>query len=178
MFLKVNEYCIACGEPLVKKEVQDEGLVGYCSNCDNYQFDPFNCAVSCIILNPSQDKILLVKQYGLDYYRLVAGYINRGENAQECLVREIKEELNQEVINIVFNDTAYFHRTNTLMINFIVTLASEDVSDFNHEIDQADWLTFDEARELVHPQSLAELFLRKYLLKHQGGHYASDSLPD
>jgi NAD+ diphosphatase len=165
MFLNENKFCIECGTLLVKKEVKDEGLIGYCSHCDDFQFDPFNTAVSCIIINPHQDKILLVKQYGLDHYRFVAGYINKGENAQECLIREIKEELNQEVIRIVFNDTAFFNRTNTLMINFIVTLESEDVSEHNYEIDQADWFSFDEAKRFVKPNSLAELFLRKFLLE-------------
>lgn len=170
MFLKQNNYCIACGSKLTERELKDEGLVGYCQSCDSFQFDPFNCAVSCIILNPKQDKILLVKQYGLDHYRFVAGYINKGENAQECIKREIKEELDQEVIRMEFNDTAYFSRSNTLMINFIVTLANEDVSNHNHEIDQADWFTYKEAKEFVLPNSLAELFLRKFLLEKEGNH--------
>lgn len=165
MFLDNNRHCIECGTLLVRKEVEHEGLIQYCEQCDQFQFDPFNCAVSCIILNPHQDKVLLVKQYGLDHYRFVAGYINKGENAQECLVREIKEELNQEVLNMKFNDTAYFNKSNTLMINFIVTLASEDVSGHNHEIDQADWLSFSEAQQFVRPNSLAELFLRKFILE-------------
>lgn len=165
MFLNENKYCIECGSLLSLKEVKDEGMINYCEQCDNFQFDPFSCAVSCIILNPAQDKILLVKQYGLDHYRFVAGYINKGENAQECLIREIKEEIAQKVIHYEFNDTAYFEKTNTLMINFIVTLEREDVSSHNHEIDQADWLSFDQAKQLIKPQSLAELFLRKFLLE-------------
>ena len=165
MHLIENKYCIECGTLLEKKELVDEGLIGYCQSCNKYQFDPFNCAVSCIILNPSHDKILLVKQYGLDHYRFVAGYINKGENAQECLVREIKEELNQNVLHFEFNDTAYFEKTNTLMINFIVTLESEKVDEFNHEIDEATWLTFNEAQKIIRPNSLAELFLRKFILE-------------
>lgn len=165
MFLKENKYCIECGTLLEKKEVKNEGLIGYCSHCDNFQFDPFNCAVSCIILDPHHSQVLLVKQYGMDNYRFVAGYINRGENAQECLIREINEELDQDVLDIKYNDTAYFGRSNTLMINFIVTLADTDVSNHNDEIDQADWLDFNEATKVVTPNSLAELFLRKFLLE-------------
>lgn len=170
MFLIENKFCIECGSALEKREIKDEGLIGYCSHCDNFQFDPFNCAVSCIILNPKQDKLLLVKQYGLNHYRFVAGYINRGENAQECLIREIKEELNQNVIHMKFNDTAYYPNSNTLMINFIVTLESENVSEINHEIDVAEWFNFDEAKRFVKPNSLAELFLRKYLLERVSEH--------
>ncbi len=165
MFLIENNFCIECGTLLIKKHLQHEGQISYCEQCQQFQFDPFNCATSCIILNPQQDKILLVKQYGLDHYRFVAGYINRGEDAQECLIREIKEELNQEVIKMTFNDTKYFKKTNTLMINFIVTLANEDVSQFNHEIDEATWFELSEAQRFIKPNSLAELFLRKYLLE-------------
>lgn len=167
MFLKENQHCIECGARLVEREIKDEGLVKYCEHCDLFQFNPFSSAVSCVILNPSQDKTLLVKQYGLDFYRLVAGYINKGESAEECLVREIKEELNQEVLSYRYNRSTYFEKTNTLMINFIVTLASEDMSQCNYEIDQADWFDFTQAQQHVRPNSLAERFLRGFLIERK-----------
>ena len=54
------------------------------------------------------------------------------------------------------------------MINYIVTLNSEEV-ECNEEIDEAVWMTFDQACKIIKPNSLAELFLRKFLLEEQHG---------
>lgn len=166
--LKNNKFCIQCGRPLTKQLDSEKSLVSYCQTCQTFQYDPFNVAVSMILLNPTRDKLLLVKQYGLDHFRLVAGYVNKGENATECIKRELYEELKLDALEIRYNDTAYFEPTNTLMINYIVTLSSELVES-NDEIDEAMWMSFENANKLIKPQSLAELFLRKFLMEKQHG---------
>lgn len=163
MMLKNNNFCIECGSPLSQQLDNEKSLVPFCKSCQIFQYDPFNVAVSMILMNPTRDKLLLVKQYGLDTFRLVAGYVNKGENVTECIKRELNEELKLDSLELRFNDTAYFEPSNTLMINYIVTLSSENV-ECNEEIDEALWVTFDEAHKLIKPHSLAELFLRKFLM--------------
>ena len=168
MMLKNNHFCIQCGSPLIKQLDNEKSLVPFCQTCQTFQYDPFNVAVSMILLNPKRDKVLLVKQYGLENFRLVAGYINKGDNATECIKKELYEELKLDSLEMRYNDTAYFEPSNTLMINYIVTLNSEEV-ECNEEIDEAVWMTFDQACKIIKPNSLAELFLRKFLLEEQHG---------
>ena len=86
------KYCHECGTALIDKELEHEGIVPYCPNCQDYRFPMYNVAVSMIIINEENQKILLVKQYGKDYFRLVAGYVNRTETLEHAAVRELKEE--------------------------------------------------------------------------------------
>lgn len=112
------KYCSECGTKLIEKECEIDGLVPYCPTCKQFRFPMFNSAISTIIFNHTKDKILLIKQYGKDFNVLVAGYIIKGENAKETLIREIKEEVNLNVIDYTYNDNEYYQPSNTLMHNY------------------------------------------------------------
>ena len=72
-------YCMECGTELEAKHLENEGNIPYCNSCEGYRFPVFNTAVSMVILNKEQDKILLIKQYGGADYILCAGYVNKGK---------------------------------------------------------------------------------------------------
>ena len=52
--------CPECGYKLVEKELEGEGLVPYCEKCNEFRFPMFNVAVSMIVVNESNGKILLI----------------------------------------------------------------------------------------------------------------------
>ena len=161
-------HCMQCGAPLVmKKHPQEERDIPFCESCGEYRFPLFNTAVSMIVLNPAHDRILLIKQYGKPFYILVAGYVNQGEDAEDTVVREIAEELGVDVADYRFNHSHYFPPTNTLMLNYTVTLAADELST-NWEIDDCTWFTFSDAEKSIKPGSLAKAFLHGYL---NGGDY-------
>ena len=58
-----------------------------------------------IVINEQTDEILLIQQYGRPFYILVAGYLNRGEQEEQAVVREIKEETGMTAYKIHFNRT-------------------------------------------------------------------------
>jgi len=119
-----------------------------------------------IVLNPTKDKILLIKQYGRDRYVLVAGYINKGEDAESTVKREVKEEMGLEVDELEFNQSQYFPPSNTLMINFSCVAKSEDFT-MNEEVDEAKWMSMEEVYDMIAKNSLAQSFLKHYLDNHK-----------
>ena len=155
------KYCYECGTKLTPQMLKGEGMIPYCPQCGKYRFPIFSTAVSMIVRSPQHDKILLIQQYGTGSNVLVAGYINKGESAEEAVVREVKEEIGIDVSELDFNKTAYFARTNTLMINFVCTADTTDLSRVNtEEVDKAAWFTPQEALAAIKPDSLAQRFLR------------------
>ncbi len=115
-----------------------------------------------VVTNEDEDRILLIKQYGRDRYILVAGYINQGEDAEDAVVREVKEEMALHVRKVRFNHSHYFEKSNTLMLNFTAVVDGMDVHE-NREIDSYRWFTREEARDNVSRPSLAGDFLDGYL---------------
>lgn len=158
------KYCFECGTMLVDKPLKKEGMIPFCSRCGVFRFPVFSCAVSMIINNPDKNKILLIKQYGTGNNVLVAGYINKGENAENAVIREAYEETGLNVRELLFNESEYFPKTNTLMLNYSCIADSESLKKLNtEEVDEAQWFTFDEARKNIMPESLAKRFLLHYL---------------
>ena len=159
-------YCIECGTKLYDKHLEHEGMIPYCEKCGEYRFPPFSVACSMIVLSPDKRRILLIKQYGRDRNILVAGYISKGENAEHAAEREVKEELGLNISELHYNESGYFERSNTLMLNFWCIAESDDLSNTNYEIDHAEWYTFKEAKDNIVHGSLAEKFLLAFMNKH------------
>lgn len=157
------KHCPECGNELILKELKNEGMIPYCSVCGQYRFPTFNVAVSMIVRNRENGKIILIKQYGKDRYILVAGYVNRGETAEAAVVREIKEETGMTAVEIHFNRTRFFEPSNTLMCNFTAFVENDGELTPNEEIDSYSWFTPEEARTNIAQGSLAAEFLNAYL---------------
>ncbi len=159
------KYCMECGCRLEDRYLEHEGIIPYCPSCGEYRFPVFNTAVSMIVMNEKKDRMILIRQYGGTSNILTAGYVNRGEDAEDAVRREVMEELGMEVTSIRFNHSRYFKPSNTLMLNWTVTVRGEPHP--NYEIDSWKWFTIEEAREQIKPDSLAKSFLLGYL----DGHY-------
>lgn len=161
----MEKFCVACGTALIKKELEHEGIIPFCPSCNEYRFPKYNVAVSMIVTNRSNGKILLIQQYGRPWNILVAGYVNRGECAEDAAVREVKEETGMTVSELRFNRTQFFEPSNTLMCNFVAYVEDDFSLNVNEEIDACNWYTPKEARANIKPNSLAEKFLLAHLDK-------------
>ena len=161
-------YCMQCGARLQKKyhETEEKDLP-WCPDCGAFRYPVFNTAVSMIVQSHDRSRVILIQQYGKPFYVLVAGYVNQGEDAECAVVREVREELGLTVETMRFNRSHYFAPTNTLMLNFTVTVAEDDPHP-NWEVDAWRWFTEEEARQSIKPNSLASCFLNGYF---DGGRY-------
>ena len=156
------KHCTECGAELEIREHPHEGLIPYCPQCGEYRYPMLNTAVSMLVMNRTEDRMILIRQYGKPTFVLVAGYVNRGEDAEDAAVRELREELGLEAETVRFNRSHYYPRTNTLMLNFTVTVNEEEAHP-NWEIDGWNWFSLEEAREQIRQGSLAQAFLNGYL---------------
>lgn len=159
------KYCIECGEKLVDKFLEHEGIIPYCPKCNAYRFPIFASAVSVVVLNKDRTKTLFIQQYGLKRNILVAGYINKKESAEEAVRRELKEEIGVEPSYIKFQKSEYWSKSNALIFNFYAVLDTEELHP-NHEIDSYEWFDLDTALEVVAKGGLAEAFYNYYYNKH------------
>ena len=157
-------YCIKCGTSLVKKFLKSEGMINYCTTCNEYVFDKQNVAVSMIILNHEETKMLYIKQYGTGKFRLVAGYTNPGESLEHTVYREMGEEIGRYPSHLEFNMSKFYEPSKTLIANFICKLTSEEIFP-NEEIDEYEWINLDDALEKIKEARLAKVFVKEYFDK-------------
>lgn len=157
------KHCIECGTKLQTKYLDNEGIIPYCTTCEQFRFPVFDTAVSVIVTNTAKDKILLIQQYGQKRNILVAGYINKGENAEETVKREVFEEVGLCATDIAYNRSEYYSKTNTLMLNFTCSVKYDNYVVNANEVDQVSWFNIQECKEHIAHGSLAEKFLSAYL---------------
>ena len=152
-------YCRECGEKLTLRFCENEGLIPYCSKCESYMFPQFSIAVSMVVTNRTQDKVLLAKHADDDDFILFAGYVKKGENTEKTVPREIKEELGLNVIKIKYMSSRYHEPKDILMLNFIVVVDENQPIKLNEEIAEARWCTPEEGMALIRKGTTAEHFL-------------------
>ncbi len=152
-------YCRNCGEKLSLRFCENEGLIPYCNRCENYMFPQFSVAVSMVVVNRAQDKILLAKHVEDEDFILFAGYVKKGENAEKTVPREIKEELGLDVVKTKYTFSRYYQPKDILMLNFIVVVDENKPIKLNEEIAEARWCSPEEALQLIRKGTTAEQFL-------------------
>ena len=153
-------YCTDCGEKLTLMFKQDEGLVPFCKNCNEYRFPRFASAVSMVVTNRTKDKILLAKHKGQDDFILFAGYIKKGETAEKAVTREFKEETRLDTVKFKYMGSRYQEPKNLLMLNFLIMAENGNPVPDPNELDEVKWFTFKEAEEAIRKDSIAEAFLK------------------
>ena len=152
-------YCRECGQNLTLRFCENEGLVPYCGTCEAYVYPQFSVAVSMVVTNRAQDKILLAKHAEDEDFILFAGYVKKGENAEKTVPREIKEEIGLDVVKSKYMSSRYHSKKDILLLNFIVVVEEKPVK-LNEEIAEARWCTHEEALELIRKDTTAEFFLK------------------
>ena len=153
-------FCMECGAALELRPHRDGGEVPWCPVCGRFRHPVYSTAVIMIVMDRSREHVILIQQYGKRNI-LVAGYVDQGESAEHACAREVREELGLTAAEVRYNRSEYLPRTNTLMLNFTVTVEEGAVRP-NEEIDAWDWFTRDEARKEILLGSLAARFLNEY----------------
>ena len=154
-------YCPVCGTKLYSKEQPHEAPALYCGRCGEYRFPLFSAAVAVTLLDEAGENMILIWQYGDPDPVLVAGYIDKGETAEDTVIREVYEELGMTVQAVSFLRSHYYAPSETLMFHYAATVKGKTAAP-NREVDDWKWIPVEHALGLVKPGGLAETFLLDY----------------
>ena len=161
------EYCPKCGKLLIEKFSWDEGGVPYCPNDDIMFFDiPKPCIVVAVIRG---DEILLLKQSYI--YKnskvLLSGYVTNGENIEETVVREVKEETGITVDSLKYLGSDCIPEKEILMITFMARYVSGEITK-SSEVEGAEWCKICDATNQMSEDKIGRSIVKKVLSHLQG----------
>ena len=145
------KYCPECGTKLTEIQAGDDGMVPYCVPCVKRWFDSFHSCVIVLVYNEN-DEIALSRQGYLSrqYATLTSGFITPGETAEECALREVKEELGLELESLEYTGTYWFGMRDQLMHGFNGFAHKQELV-LSEEIDSAEWIPALEAPGIMFP---------------------------
>lgn len=154
------KYCPHCGNKLIDKEIGDEGFIPFCENCDIPLWDMFTTSIIAAVVNEQNEVALLRQNYvSTSSYVCVAGIMKIGESAEDTVIREVKEELGLDVIDLKFIKSYPYEKKEMLMLGYKAAVKKSDFS-ISGEVDSAKWVKFENALSLLREGSIAWLLVK------------------
>lgn len=145
------KYCPQCGSELNEIHAGDDGMVPYCKKCDKRWFDSFHSCVIVLTYNEYDEIVLARVGYLSDKYAsITSGFITPGETAEECALREVREELGLDLERLDFAGTYWFGERDQLMHGFLGFVHKKELK-LSKEVDSAQWVPALEAPETMYP---------------------------
>jgi len=156
------KFCPLCGNKLEEKYSWDEGGVPYCSRDDVMFFDtPKPCIMVAIV---KEDEILLLKQSYIfkNSKVLLSGYVSNNENAEDAVIREVKEEAGINIKNLQYLGSDYVKDKEILMITFMAEYLEGELEK-STEVEGMGWIKLCEALEEMKEDKIGTRVVRKLI---------------
>jgi len=153
-----QNYCPRTGNELSK--VRDD-LSKFCDKCPREYFPKMSPCI--LVLLTHGNEILLVRHNSeiRTLYTAIAGFVDLGETLEECVEREVFEEVGLKIKNINYVGSQSWPFPNQLMMAFQAEAISKDVQIDNKEILEASWFKSNDLPKIPPEPSLSNLLIKK-----------------
>lgn len=147
---RTHRYCGQCGHTT---EVRAEQFAKVCPQCGLINYPRISPAI--IVAITKGDEILLAKnaRSTLGFYSVLAGFVEPGETLEECVKREVKEEVGIDVKNISYFGSQPWPFPNSLMIGFTAEYDKGEILVDKNELSDAKWFKSDNLPQI--PSSIS-----------------------
>ncbi len=134
-------FCGRCGEPTVIKANERARICGKCGQIYYTKLSP-----AIIVAITRDDRILLARaqKFTAPFYSVPAGFVEPGESLEQCVRREVREEVGIEIKNIRYFGSQPWPFPDSLMIAFTADHAEGEIVVDKSELIEAAWYRADE----------------------------------
>jgi NAD+ diphosphatase len=160
-----HRFCGACGRPTV--QIAGERAM-YCEH-DNLRFYP-RISPSMIVLITRGDEVLLARspRFVPGVYSTLAGFAEPGESIEDCVRREVMEEVQVRLRNIQYMGSQCWPFPHSMMLGFHAEYESGEIVPQADEIEDARWFRIDDLPPLPAHRSIARYLIEHYLARRSG----------
>ncbi len=147
------QFCGRCGSKTTNMENERAKI---CRTCNLVSYPRQSPAI--IVAITRDEKLLLARSERFkpdDMYSVLAGFVEPGESFEECIRREIREEVSIEVKNIQYFGSQSWPFPDSLMVGFTAEYKSGEISIDNDEIAEAGWFSVSELPRIPRKISIA-----------------------
>ncbi len=156
---KNSQFCPRCGVPTP----QIAPIAKKCPIC-NQEFYP-RISPAVIVLIKREDSILLVhaRNYQSKVNGLVAGFLEVGETLEECVHREVAEEVGLKIKNLRYYANQPWPYPSGLMVGFVADYESGEIKLQDEELTAGAFYTKDNLPMIPHKLSIARRLIDAWL---------------
>jgi NAD+ diphosphatase len=161
-----HQFCGRCGTPTLIKAGE---RARECPNCGQTYYPRIAPAVMALIRRGEELLLARSPHFPPGMHSALAGFVEPGESLEQCLHREVKEEVGVEVANLRYFSSQPWPFPHSLMIAFNCDYAGGEITCAPGEIEAAAWFGLDNLPVLPNRISIARRLIDAALAEMRQG---------
>lgn len=147
-----HRFCGKCGK--LTDDKKDE-RAKICTACSQIYYPRLSPAIIVAVIK--DDRLLMASspRFPSKFYSVLAGFVEPGETLEECVKREVREEVGIEVKNIKYFGSQPWPFPDSLMIGFTAEYESGEIMADQNEVTDAGWFARDKIPRIPPSISIA-----------------------
>jgi NAD+ diphosphatase len=137
-WLKHNRFCGCCGGTM---KVSSLELALKCTQCGSICYPRISPAIIVAVVKDHQLLLAHSNRLPAGRYSVIAGFVEPGETLEDCVKRELKEEVGVEVRHIEYFGSQPWPFPDSLMVAFTAQWSAGKITVDNDEVAEAHWFS-------------------------------------
>ncbi|GAB3376539.1 NAD(+) diphosphatase [Azotobacter armeniacus] len=160
-----HRFCGSCGAPM---ELLPGERAMHCPRCEEQHYP--RLSPSMIVLVTHGDEVLLARspRFASGIYSTLAGFVEPGETVEQCVVREVREEVGVEIRKPKYIASQSWPFPHSLMLGFHAEYAGGEIVLQPEEIEDARWFGLADLPPLPSTYSIARYLIELYRAQRLG----------
>ncbi len=137
---RTHRFCGRCGTPTSEKRGE---RAKECPNCGYVAYPRVSPAMMALVTRGRDLLLARSHRFPQGMYSALAGFVEPGETIEDCIVREVREEVGVEVAKLHYFASQSWSFPHSLMIAFTAEYAGGEIRCDDTEIAEARWFAAD-----------------------------------
>jgi NAD+ diphosphatase len=163
---RTHQFCGSCG---ARTEDKTDERAKICPKCGLLSFPRLSPAIIVAVVRDSMLLLAHAHHFSEGFYSVLAGFVEPGETLEECVEREVHEEVGLQVKNIRYFGSQPWPFPHSLMIAFTAEYAGGEIRVDEAEIAYADWFAAQALPLIPGKISIARRLIDWFVEEHQQG---------
>jgi NAD+ diphosphatase len=155
-----HQFCSRCGNPTEDKSDERARI---CPKCGMVNYPRLSPAIIVAVIKDNQILLASAKRFPIKFYSVLAGFVEPGETLEECVKREVLEEVGVNVKNICYFGSQPWPFPDSLMIAFTAEHDSGEIKINSNEIEEAGWFSADSLPQIPPKISIAHHLINWFI---------------
>lgn len=158
-----SRFCGLCG---AKTRDKDDECAKVCENCGELYYPRIAPAIIVAIIKDGQILLARANRFATNFYSVIAGFVEPGESLEECVQREVWEEVGLNIKNLRYFGSQPWPFPDSLMVGFIADYASGTITVDLTENQDAAWFAPDRLPEIPGSLSIARRLIDWFVAEY------------
>lgn len=151
-----HQFCGRCGTPT--RDKPDE-RAKQCPACGHVAWPRVSPAMMVLVTRGRELLLARSKRFAVPIYSALAGFVEAGESIEDCVHREVREEVGLEVKDLRYMASQSWPFPHSLMIAYNAEYSGGEARPCDGEILDARWFSIDALPQLPNPVSIARALI-------------------